>query len=97
MRQSHNFILTSKADLEITDAYIYYESKQAKLGERFLKYLDKCFNSIDINPFSYQIEFDDFRQTKIQKFPYLVIYKIEGVDIVVQAVFNTYQNPIKKL
>lgn len=97
MSRNHNIVLTSKADVEISDAYIYYESKKLKLGERFLKHLDKCFTSIDSNPLSYRVEFDDFRQAKIEKFPYVIIYKIEGNAIVVQSVFNTYQNPKKKL
>ena len=61
MRKSHNFIITSGAEPEIADAYVYYEFKQPKPGERFLRNLNECFHSIDINPFTYKIEFDDFR------------------------------------
>ncbi len=35
------------------------------------------------------------RQAVINKFPFVVIYEIEGRNIVVYAVFNTYQNPEK--
>jgi len=96
MRKSHNFIITSGADLEIADAYVYYEFKQLKLGERFLRNLEECFHAIDTNPFTYKVEFDDFRQAKINKFPCVVIYKIKGMEIIILSVFNTYQNPIKK-
>lgn len=96
MKLSHNFVVTSKADLEISDAYLYYEFKQSRLGERFLIQLDKCFESIDINPSTFRIQFDDFRQAKIDKFPYLVVYRIDNTDIIIEAVFNTHRNPNKK-
>ncbi len=45
----------------------------------------------------HRLAFDNFRQVKLKNFPYLVIYSIEGEEIIVAKVFNTYQNPLKKI
>jgi len=39
-----------EANLEIIEAYLYYEEKRAGLGEEFLDHLDTYFDSITANP-----------------------------------------------
>ncbi len=97
MKKKHKLVVTTQADFNIFDAFQYYEFKQPDLGKHFLSSLEKCFSSIENNPEIYRISFSKFRQAKLQKFPYVVIYKVEQNMVVVTKVFNTYQNPIKKI
>lgn len=49
------------------------------------------------NPEIYKIAFSVFRSAKLSKFPNVAIYKVEQNEVIVTKVFNTYQNPIKKI
>jgi len=94
--KNYKLIVKEEADQEITEAYRWYESKSEGLGERFLDALDECLEAIDINPTTFQKEHKDQRQGIVEIFPYVVMYELDGNDIVVYAVFNTYQDPNKK-
>ena len=91
----YNLIIKEEARDEISDAYFWYESKQNKLGERFLNNLDDCFITIKNNPKIYAKKHKNMQQAIIDNFPFIIIYEIENRDIVVYAVFNTNQNPEK--
>lgn len=88
--------IVEEADLEIIDAYLYYESKQFGLGENFLDELDQYFEKICENPKHFEIKRKNYREAYIRKFPYLIIFEMEEKKVVVYSVFNTSQNPKKK-
>lgn len=93
---SYELEIKEEADFEISEAYLYYENKQKGLGEKFLKQLNKYLEKVCINPKHFQTRKKDYREVYIRKFPYIVIYEIEDMKVVVFSVFNTYQNPEKK-
>ena len=93
---TYSLVIKAEANLEIVDAYLYYEEQQKGLGERFLKQLDKYFSKILEAPKHYAIKRQPFREAFIRKFPFLVIYEIEETIIVVYSVFNTSKNPARK-
>ncbi|OYQ38025.1 hypothetical protein CHU92_06905 [Flavobacterium cyanobacteriorum] len=97
MKKKHRLIITAQAEINISDAFEYYEYNQPHVGEYFLSVLEKCFLSIETNPEIYKIAFSNFRQAKVPKFPFVVIYKVELNEIIVAKVFHTYRNPIKKI
>ena len=87
--------IKEEANLEIIDAYLYYESKQLGLGETFLEQLELYFKRITENPKHFEVK-NNYRETYIRKFPYLIIFRIEEEKVIVYSVFNTSQNPKKK-
>ena len=95
--KNHNLVVKEEASQEIVNAYRWYENITEGLGERFLNALEGCFNTIDINPTTYQKIYKHQRQAIVKMFPFVVMYEIEDNNIIVYAVFNTNQNPNKKL
>ena len=87
--------IKEEANLEIIDAYLYYENKQIGLGETFFEQLELYFDRITENPKHFEVK-NNYREAYIRKFPYLIIYRIEKNKVVVYSVFNTPQNPKKK-
>jgi hypothetical protein len=85
-----------EANLEITEAYLYYEEKRKGLGEEFLDQLDIYFDRITENPKHFPQKRKPYREVFIKRFPFLVIYEISKGKIIVYSVFNTWQNPDKK-
>ncbi|QED38690.1 type II toxin-antitoxin system RelE/ParE family toxin [Antarcticibacterium arcticum] len=86
-----------KAKDEINEAYFYYESVKAGLGERFIKHLESYFIRITKTPEQFPLKRMPYREAFIKKFPYLIIFEIRKTEIIVYSVFNTWQNPQKKV
>ena len=92
---SYTLILTAEAQREETDAYNYYEDIRVGLGEDLLSELNKYYNKISKNPFSFSYigTSKTLRDTKIDKFPYLIVYLVSGKNVTVLSVRNTSRRP----
>ncbi len=92
---SYEIFLDNKARSDIQSAYDFYEEKQFGLGDQFLKRLNQAFQALELNPF-YQIRYDKVRCYPIQKFPYMLHYRLEESLVVIYGVINTSMNPKEK-
>ncbi len=88
--------MTPSAINDIVQAVEYYNSKQIRLGEKFKTNLNKYIESLSINPY-YAFKYKDFRCLHIRQFPFLILFYINERDkiVLINAIFNTYQNPKK--
>lgn len=88
-------IIKQEAFTDALEAYQYYEKEQSGLGEVFLNTLQLCYNALSENPQYYSYISGDtkqvFRDIKVGKFPYVVVYEIAANSVVVYAVHNTYK------
>ncbi|WP_435302835.1 type II toxin-antitoxin system RelE/ParE family toxin [Flavobacterium aestuarii] len=66
------------------------------MGDNFLKQIDACIESILLNPETYKLEFDVYRQAVVKKFPFVIIYTKIDSTIFISAIFHTGRNPKKK-
>ncbi len=73
---------------ELKDAYSWYESQQAGLGDEFLDCVDEVIDRICIMPESYPIMYRDVRRVVVRRFPYAVYYRIVSSRVIVIAVFH---------
>jgi plasmid stabilization system protein ParE len=85
-----------EANIEIIEAFLYYEEKRTGLGEEFLEHLDTYFERIITNPKHFPQKRKPYREAFIKRFPFLVIYEIANDKVIIYSVFNTWQNPEKK-
>ena len=90
---TYNLVVSLKAKEEITEGYIYRETLENGLGEKFLEHLDTFFNRITTFPEQFPQKRAPYREAFIKKFPFLIIFEIRNNSIVVYSVFNTWQNP----
>jgi hypothetical protein len=95
---NYTLIFRDKAVKELSDAYKWYETEQQGLGEFFLKTVNEYTEAILKNPEAFKITYKNFRELWIKKFPYLVVYYIDGRKnkIVIISIFHTSRNPKKK-
>lgn len=83
---------------EIDEAVKYYESKQLGLGEEFFNYLEGYFNTLANQNVSFEIKRKPvFKELPLKKFPFVIIYEEYKNQKIIYSVFNTFQNPDKKL
>ena len=88
-----NILLSRKATAELEDAIQYYNQIDKKLGEKFYSEFIENLNYVRINPFLFQIKFDTFREIPLKKFPFVIVYELIDLSIIVNAVFHTSRNP----
>jgi len=72
----------------------YYNGQQKGLGNRFASVINDTLTRIKKMPLSASIAYDDVRYKVVDKFPYVVLYMIEGNLIIITRFFNTYQQPM---
>jgi len=83
------------AEIELDDAFEYYESLQAGLGSRFLTELKLSTERISRFPFSYEKIGKYSRRCLVQKFPYGIIYQYMEAqkEILIVAVSHLHRIP----
>jgi plasmid stabilization system protein ParE len=73
------------AEIEILEAFVWYEEQLEDLGFEFLQTLDEAVLSLQYHPQSYQIVYKNIRRVLLRKFPYAVFYIVENDKIIVLA------------
>jgi plasmid stabilization system protein ParE len=88
-------VIAPEAELDIEQAYIWYEGRRAGLGEEFLTSVDACLESIRRRPEMYPVVHEDYRRSLIRRFPYAVFYEHSETTVTIYAVFHTSRDPDK--
>ena len=81
---------------DIRSVFQYYEKAVEGLGDDFLSELDEYISIVEDNPYLFEEKHKPFREVKINRFPYLIIYEIEEEKVIIYAVFHTSRSPKKK-
>lgn len=89
----YEIVVHESAEEDLNAAAVFYESRETDLGKEFLEELSQGFHRITENPFSHSIHFDEYRRYLMGRFPYGVVYRIEGQQILVFAVAHLRRRP----
>lgn len=91
-----NYTLLVKAEAiqDMTEAFNWYERKRTGLGIEFLDEVEQYYDLISKNPEQYQ-SYMNQRIAVIHRFPYKIVYEIEGDRIIVYAIYHDKRNPEK--
>ena len=81
------------AQAEFTAAAVYYETQVEGLGERFVSYVEATAARIHGNPLMPRVFDADFRKVKVDKFPFLMIYRTDIGQLQIIAVMHTSRRP----
>jgi len=95
---TYDVIIKKEALTDTQEAYDYYEQIKEGLGDRFLDKLEASYQSLSSYPtnFGFIDNNQVLRDKLIAVFPYTIIYKIEGENVIVVAVHNCHQHPDKR-
>lgn len=84
-----------QVELDVDEAYAWYEEQEPGLGDDWLLCLDETFDKISRNPEIYGRLLGDVRCAMLQRFPYNVYFAFRGVkeSVLVLGVFHASRDP----
>lgn len=92
---SPGLIVRPEAELDIKDAYTWFEERMPGLGAQFIVAVDEAMMLVSREPEIFQKVYRSLRRALIHRFPYGIFYTIEPNGIVVYAVMHTARQPSK--
>jgi toxin ParE1/3/4 len=92
---SYEIIIQHEALQDIQAAYAWYEEQLPGLGEDFLSELNTFLEKLRKNPQHYSFTFDDFRDVRLKRFPYLIVFRIVQPNVYINSVKHSKRKPQK--
>ncbi|MAY84584.1 MAG: addiction module toxin RelE [Flavobacteriales bacterium] len=92
---AYSLTITSLAELDLQDAFSWYENKKSGLGSRFIRKIDEAFQRIQDNPKTFQFRYNNLRVCFLKIFPFGIHFIIVKRQIIVLRVLHTSMNPKK--
>ncbi len=95
---AYDLRLHEKAHDEYIAAYEWYEMKQKGLGGRFMACVEKRLNQITEHPEYFGKRQSQYREAKVENFPYMIVYEIFRRKELVHIAANYHgkRNPRRK-
>lgn len=90
-----NIFIEDRAKIEIADAYDWYEEQKEGLGDDFLNAFQNSLKTIQKAPNAYPL-LKFHRQSPLKTFPFVILYEIDKDNLIIDAVFHTSKDPLKK-
>ena len=84
-----------EARAEALEAQAWYEARALGLGLEFARSLDAAVNQAARSPATFaSIGWGGCRRVLLRKFPFLLIYRAQGTQLLVVAVFHHRRDPV---
>lgn len=93
---NYRMVVRGSAARDVLEAFFWYHTIRPQLGDRFMAALKECYDSIEAGPQGYQIRKGDFRHAMLRKFPYRVVYEIDGQEVFIYRVIHVKRKPHPK-
>jgi plasmid stabilization system protein ParE len=88
-------IIAPEAELDIAEAYVWYEGRRIGLGEEFLGSVDAAMERICRHSLIYPVVYETYRRALIRRFPFAIFFESTETTVIVYAVFHTARDPQK--
>jgi toxin ParE1/3/4 len=85
--------LLPDAKAEMAAAVDWYEQQRTGLGSAFISRVREVIDRISATPQMHGQVYQDIRKAIVRQFPYLVLYRIEGPEVIVVAIFHSARDP----
>ena len=89
----YSISLSTEAEEDILYAYLWYEQQRHGLGDEFNSALEDSFSSIALTPDAFGFRKKNVRGCLVKRFPYLILFFIEGRYVRIVSVFHTHRKP----
>jgi plasmid stabilization system protein ParE len=95
MMRFHKIMLLDSAEIDLDDAFIWYELNKPGLGIVFILEVDKSFQHILKYPQASGKQYKNTFRFVMKKFPYSIYYKLETASSQIQVlgILHHWQDP----
>jgi plasmid stabilization system protein ParE len=90
---SHRLIIRPEAETDMTEAFDWYEDRQANLGHEFLAEVHTSLRAIADHPLHHPVLYKNVRRILTRRFPYKVFFFFEADQVEVIAVIHAKRHP----
>ena len=88
-----NFRFLEPAKVELEEAIAHYEQEKAGLGEQFALEVKNTIQRILNHPGAWTRLTRNIRRCRTNRFPYGIVYSVQGDDVLVLAVMHLHRKP----
>ena len=90
--------ISEEAELDLENAYQWYEKQVHQLGSEFVRMIDRNLATIQQNPLAYpviyrNVRYGNVRRKLLSRFPFALYYVIQNNIIFVFACFHVKRDP----
>ena len=85
--------IREEAEVDLSDAAIWYEQQQPGLGHEFLDSALSLLHALPQNPLQYPAIHKNVRRALLGRFPFGIYYSVEPKHIIVYAVMHASRHP----
>lgn len=89
----YSIIFHPIAKKELDESINWYENALIGLGKEFIEEIEAVVKLLEVQPGSFEIKKYRLREAVVRRFPYLVIYRINGSKVIITSVFHSSRNP----
>lgn len=90
---SYTLQVQSEAIIDIQEAFEWYEAQQPGLGYDLIEEIESGYEKLSNHPLHYTAINERFRRLKVNRFPYLIVYEIEGNNVIINSVQHKSKKP----
>ncbi|MBK8649792.1 MAG: type II toxin-antitoxin system RelE/ParE family toxin [Gemmatimonadetes bacterium] len=80
------------AEADLDETFAWYEAARSA-GVDFLRAVDACFAAIEATPLAYPVVYRGARRALLRRFPYAILYLLDGERLHVLACTHTSLHP----
>ncbi len=90
-------IVRPNAEADLREAFQWYESKRAGLGDQFLLEIEAAIQSLKTDPERRPFYYREFRRLLTQRFPYKIFYRAENGRVTIFRVLHVKREQSRQL
>lgn len=90
---SYEIVLQSEAILDIQSAFDWYEHQRSGLGHELISEIEEGLERLSRHPQHYSATSEKYRKLRIRRFPFLLVFEVEDLKVIVNAVRRISQEP----
>jgi toxin ParE1/3/4 len=81
-------IIRPRAEADLQEAWIWYESQRRGLGEELLAEISAAICLLEIDPERRPFYYRDFRRIITRRFPYKLFYRVEKDRVIIFRILH---------
>ncbi|HEY8930541.1 MAG TPA: type II toxin-antitoxin system RelE/ParE family toxin [Mucilaginibacter sp.] len=90
----YKLLIQKEALVELQEAFDWYEEQKIDLGYEFLNEVEVCYRNLSDYPERYSYINERYRRIKTDRFPYILVFEIEGNVVIVNTIRHIKRKPL---